>query len=102
MSIPRKETQRGDQVSDVSQQSGEGDLLVNNLIYEQPKALSLAVNRTYTRQYFQRNDYKNGETALIDINSGSDYCDVANSYLTFSVKLTPETYLCVTFLLVLL
>lgn len=91
MSLPRVETQRSDQVSDVSQQAGEGDLLVNNLIYEQPKALSLAVNRTYNRQYFQRSDYKNGETSIIDLNSGSDYIDVANSYLTFSVLLTASS-----------
>ena len=56
MSIPPKATQRSDHVSDVGQQSGDGHLM-NNLIYEQPKALSLTVKRTYTRQCFQRSDY---------------------------------------------
>ena len=91
MSVPRVETQRSDQVSDVSQQAGSGDLLVNNLTYEQPKALSLAVNRTFNRQYFQRDNYSAGQTAIIDLNTGSDYIDPTNSYLTFSVLLTGTT-----------
>jgi hypothetical protein len=89
--VPFVESQRSDQVSDVSLQSSESDLMVNNLVYSQPKALSLAVNRTYKKQFFQRNDYKNGETAIIDLNTGSDYVDPSNSYLKFNIKATGTT-----------
>jgi hypothetical protein len=47
--LPYIETQRSTQVSDVSQQDGSADLMVNNLIYAQPAALSLAVARTYKK-----------------------------------------------------
>jgi hypothetical protein len=65
----------------------DDDMIVNNLVYEQPEALSLAVSRNETNQFFQRSDYKSGETAIIDFNTGSSYVDTANSYLTFKMKL---------------
>ena len=87
MSLPYVEPQRSTMVSDVSNESGNADLLTNNLVYEQPKALSLAVNRTYTNQYFQRNDYAGTKntTAIIDWNTGTSYVNLENSYLTFRV-----------------
>jgi hypothetical protein len=86
--VPRLETQRSTQVSDVSDQSGNSDLLINNLVYTQPKALSLAVNRTYNRQFFQRNTYPGdrSSTAICDWNTGTSYINSKNSYLTFKVK----------------
>lgn len=86
--VPAKEVQRSDQLSDVSQQAGSSDLLVNNLSYHQPEALSLAVSRTYSRQYFQRANYLPGETAVIDFNAGTDFVDPGNSYITFVVSLS--------------
>jgi len=88
MSVPYVENQRTTQVSSVSADADTkaADLMVNNLVYKQPSALSLAVNRTYKRQYFQRNDYKNGETAVIDWNTGTDYVDPTNSYLRFDMR----------------
>lgn len=86
--MPAKEVQRSDQVSDVSQQAENSDLLVNNLSYHQPQALSLAVQRSYSRQYFQRNTYVAGETAVIDFNAGTEFVDPENSYITFTVQLT--------------
>lgn len=68
-----------------------GDLMVNNLVYKMPKALSLAVNRTMKRQYFHRNSYSDGENAIIDFNTGSSYIKCCNSYLTFNLKLTGTT-----------
>lgn len=67
------------------------DLLVNDLVYVSPEPLSLAVNRTQNRQFFQRSVYTQQETARIDLNSGTEYCDPANSYLTFNVLLTGTT-----------
>lgn len=66
-------------------ESNKGDMMVNNLIYRQPKALSLARNRTMRRQYFQRSTYSAGEEAVIVLNTGSDYVKACNSYLTFNM-----------------
>jgi len=46
------ETQRSDQVSDVSMEAASSDLRINNLVYQQPAALSLAVNRSLKRLFF--------------------------------------------------
>lgn len=82
--MPNKEVQRSDQVSDVSAQAADSDLAVNNLVYENPDALSLAVSRSSSRLFFQRSTYNPGETAIIDFNSGSDFVDPENSYLAFT------------------
>lgn len=83
--MPNKEVQRSDQVSDVSAQAADSDLAVNNLVYENPDALSLAVSRSSNRMFFQRAQYNPGETAVIDFNSGTDFVDPENSYLAFTV-----------------
>ncbi len=86
--VPRVESQRASEVTDhPSMDEAKGDLLVNNLIYKQPKALSLAKSRTQVKQFFQRSDYPSasGKTAIIDWNTGSSYIDVGNSYLSFVV-----------------
>lgn len=90
MSMPYVEAQRSTMVSDVPNESGDADLLVNNLVYEQPKALSLAVNRTYNNQYFQRSDYTGSKstTCIIDWNSGTQYINTENSFLTFKLTVT--------------
>ena len=75
-----------DEYEDSSQVSSE--LMVNSLVYRCPDALSLAVSRTYTREYFMKNNYGPLDTARIDVSSGSSYADPENSYLTFRVKLT--------------
>jgi len=91
LSVPSSgiEKQQSTQVSDVSDQSGDADLMVNNLVYKQPLALSLATSRHYNRLFWQRTEYKNAslQTAVIDWTSGSDYIDTENSYLTFTVQL---------------
>lgn len=86
--LPYIETQRSTQVSDVSQQDGSADLMVNNLIYAQPAALSLAVARTYKKMFFQRNAYvgDRSSTMICDWNTGTSFVDLQNSYLSFKVK----------------
>lgn len=94
MSIPYVENQRAVEMTDFPDDEVDtqtkGDLLVNNLIYRQPKALSLAKARTFVKQFFQRSDYPSaaGKTAICDWNTGSSYIDPYNSFLTFSVKTT--------------
>lgn len=91
MAIPFVETQRAAEMSDYPDSTvnsqDKADLLVNNLIYRQPKALSLAKSRTCTKQFFQRSDYLNatGKTAVCDWNTGSSYVDSANSFLMFTL-----------------
>jgi hypothetical protein len=84
------ETQRSDQVSDVSTEAASSDLRINNLVYQQPAALSLAVNRSLKRQFFQRSTYTGARstTMICDWNSGTSSVNLSNSYLTFKVKLT--------------
>lgn len=86
--MPNKEVQRSDQVSDVSAQAADSDLAVNNLVYENPDALSLAVSRSSNRMFFQRAQYNPGETAVIDFNSGTEFVDPENSYLAFTLTAT--------------
>ena len=69
----------------------QSDLMVNNLVYRAPQQLSKCVSRTTKRQRFQRNNYQPLETAVCDFNTGSDYIDCNNSYLTFSVDLEGTT-----------
>ena len=85
--VPTIETQRSSQVSDMPDSESKGDLLVNNLVYKQPKNLSLAKCRTHVKQFFQRSDYPSApnKTAIIDWNTGSSYIDVGNSYLSLTV-----------------
>ena len=88
--MPYVETQRSTQMSDVSDQSGSSDLMVNNLVYKQPTALSLAVNRTYKKMFFQRSAYTGDKstTMICDWNTGTSYINCDNSYLSFKVRLT--------------
>lgn len=86
--VPRIESQRATEMTDQpTVDEAQGDLLVNNLIYKQPKALSLAKSRTHVKQFFQRSDYPSAsnKTAVIDWNTGASHIDVGNSYLGFSV-----------------
>ena len=86
--VPRVESQRASEVTDQpTVDEAKGDLLVNNLIYKQPKALSLAKTRTHVKQFFQRSDYLSApnKTAIIDWNTGASYVDVGNSYLGLTV-----------------
>lgn len=89
MSVPYIEPQRSTQTTDVSDESGNANLMTNNLIYEQPKALSLAVNRTFTNHYFTRDTFLSAgksSTAICDWNTGTSYINLENSYLTFKLQ----------------
>ena len=90
MSIPYMEKGSTTMTSDVSvQDSSDADLLVNNLTYESPKALSLATNRSYQKSFFQRSVYSGDRstTMICDWNSGTSFINCSNSYLSVSVQL---------------
>jgi hypothetical protein len=83
-----EQKQMSNQVTDVSADATVGsDLMVNNLVYRQPSALSLATQRAYTRHFPQVQTYSAGQTMVFDLTSGSSYMDPENSYLTFKVQL---------------
>jgi len=65
----------------------DSDLLVNNLIYEMPSSLSLAVSRQHVLQYPQRASYAvtRNTTIVFDWNSGNAYIDPSNSFLKFKM-----------------
>lgn len=102
--LPIKEVAKMSMVSDypAAQRQGDdavsSDLGVNNLIYKQPDALSLAKQRTYIKSFFQRDVYGSGaagaanETAVCDWNSGVNFVDCANSYLNIAVNCTSPTF----------
>ncbi len=93
----RNEVQTSNQVSDVAIED-EGmvasDLLVNNLVYKAPAALSLAVDRTYVRMFPQNQSSSPGQTTVFDITSGTAFVNPYNSYLKFDLAVsgasTPE------------
>jgi hypothetical protein len=92
-SIPYVEPMRNTTYSDSPDGESKGDLIVNNLMYRQPKALSLAKSRTHVRQFFQRSDYESapGKTAICDWNTGSSYINVDNSYLAVTLRVKTAT-----------
>jgi len=89
--FPLREAQENTAVSDVkSYDDDESDLLINNLIYSMPRALSLATARSHSKMYPQRSSYTvdRSNTIIFDWNSGNNYINPANSYLKFSLTAT--------------
>lgn len=58
----------------------------NALQFEMAPDLSVATDRTFKEHFFQKNDYSPGETAFCILNSGADFIDGRNSYLSFNIK----------------
>jgi hypothetical protein len=57
----------------------------NGLLYKFPQPLSSSVNRTFKREYAQRQSYTDGDTIVFDINTGSSYIDPATCMLSFDI-----------------
>jgi hypothetical protein len=71
-------------------ESIDSDLLMNNLIYEMPSSMSLAVSRQHVLQYPQRSSYpvSRSSTVVFDWNSGNAFVDPNNSLLKFKLVAT--------------
>ncbi len=84
---PQQQAQTTDTYED---KSDESDLLINNLIYEMPRSLSLAVSRNYVQQFPQRATYdmssNRSDTIVFDLNTGLSFVDPQNSYMKFKMK----------------
>ena len=87
--MPREMQQNVD-VSDTKYDESDSSLLVNNLIYEMPKSLSLCVDRKNVLQYPQRSTYVVGRnnTIIFDWNTGNSYINPYNSFLKFKMVAT--------------
>ena len=85
-----REPQQSVETSDTKYAESDGDLMVNNLIYEMPKSLSLATGRTYVNQFPQRQSYTvdRNSTIIFDWGTGNSFIDSSNSYLRFKLRAT--------------
>ena len=63
-----------------------GLISVNNLRYELPPDLSVVVSRSMHPHYFHTTSYTAGQRMVCQLNSGSNYIDGQNSYLTFDLE----------------
>jgi hypothetical protein len=82
-----REVQQSVDVSDTSYDDVDGDLLLNNLIYELPKALSLVTNRTHKRQFSQRSTYTvdRNTTMVWEMSTGNAFGNIETSYLHYKM-----------------
>lgn len=62
-----------------------GDLDYNDLLYQAPENLTLRVHRTQRQMKADRTSYSPSDTCTIRFNTGSDYIDPKNSYLSFKL-----------------
>lgn len=70
----------------------ESLIRVNALDYRLPSNMSVVVERSMKRSFADDSGtYKENGKVIITLNSGEDYVDGINSYLTFEVKLTGGT-----------
>jgi hypothetical protein len=65
----------------------QGLIAVNDLTYALEPDLSVAVNKTMKKHFFQSTEYKDNQRAICIVNSGADYIDTRRSHLTFGVRL---------------
>lgn len=63
---------------------------VNNLVYTLQPDLSVAVNRTHKKHFFQAQKYGPGQRGVCILNSGADYIDTTRSWMSFSVDIDQQ------------
>lgn len=68
----------------------QGLITVNDLNYILEPDLSVAVNKTNKKHFFQSASYSNAQRAICILNSGADYIDTRRSYLSFEVGITDD------------
>ena len=71
----------------VGEQLAGALLQVNKLLYKNPPSLSVATTRRMVSTYPQQRIYGSNETMVISFPTGSQYVDMANSYLTFDLRI---------------
>lgn len=75
-------------VSENDYSETDGDLMLNSLIYELPKSLSLRTSKTNICMFPQQQSYTvSRDTVMVwNWNTGNSYIDCTNSYLKFRMK----------------
>lgn len=69
-------------------QARRGLVSLNRLDYTLQPDLSVCVNRSYKKHFFQQQSYSPQQRAICILNSGAEYVDPQNSYLQFQVNNT--------------
>ena len=63
--------------------------LLNGVAYESLPETSIAVSRTFKKNFFQKNSYTaSNNEAICDLNTGAEFINPRRSYLTFGVVLS--------------
>jgi hypothetical protein len=62
-----------------------GLVSLNKLDYNLQPDLSVCVHRSHKKHFFQQTSYTANQKAIIIFNSGAEYVDLQNSYLSFQV-----------------
>jgi len=70
--------------------SKQGLIALNDLTYVLEPDMSVAVNKTHKRHFFQSNTYVPQQRGICILNSGADYIDTRRSFLSFECKLSPS------------
>lgn len=83
---PRDEGKGGVTPQGMEDGRRRGVIAVNDLVYTLEPDLSCVVTSTHKQHVFQQSSYDNGDNAICILNSGSDYIDPRESYLTFFLK----------------
>ena len=80
------------EIVNLNQKLTESLLQVNSLSYTMPPQLGIASRATHTIDYSQQSSYKNGETIVVDVQSGTSFVDPQSSYFRFEVKPVASGY----------
>ena len=63
--------------------------ILNGIAYETLPETSIAVSRSFKKNFFQKNDYTSSNNeAICDLNTGAEFINPRRSYLTFNVKVS--------------
>ena len=60
-------------------------LQVNKMLYKMPPSLGITARRHHVIDFSQQNAYKNGQTMVFDLQTGSYFIDGKNSYLRVDI-----------------
>jgi len=75
-----------------SMSSADSEILARNgLFYKMPQSLSTSVNRTFKKEFAQKQSYTPNQTMVFDLNTGSDYIDPKSCMLSFNLAVVATT-----------
>jgi hypothetical protein len=75
-----------------SMSSADSEILARNgLFYKMPQSLSTSVDRTFKKEFAQKQSYTPNQTMVFDLNTGSDYIDPKSCMLSFNLAVVATT-----------